>query len=158
MIFDDAMPTVRTPVIAIERLLWVGPLTVLTSIAAVLAVRLLIVQVPGVRRDSVSMGWIAPTADTAILCTMAVFVFAGIAAFHDNPVRQYRRLAFGALLVSFLPLLIVGSGGLYGNVPTAIALAAMHIAAYVPCVTVMPKLTTLIPRATDVDDRQETIA
>ena len=145
MLLDDAPPAVPTSLVVTERLLWVGPLTVLASIAAVLAVRLLVIRVPGVRSDSVSMGWIAPTADTAILCTMAVFVFAGIAAFHDDPVHHYRRVAFGALLVSFLPLLIVGSGGLYGNVPTAIALGAMHIAAYVPCVTLMPRLAAMKP-------------
>jgi hypothetical protein len=157
MIFD-ATATVRTQVIATERLLWVGPLTVLTSIAAVSAVRLLVIRIPGAQAGSVTLGWIAPIADTAILCTLAVLVFAGISAFHDDPVRQYQHVAFGALMASFLPLVIIASGGLSGNVPTAIALGAMHIAAYVPCVTLMPKLVTLVPGATDVQDTQETIA
>src|SRR4051794_7577068 len=105
MIFDDAPETGPTSLVATERLLWVGPLTVLTSIAAVSAVRLLVIRIPGVNADSVALRWIAPTADTAILCTMAVLVFAGIHAFHDAPVRQFQRVAFGALLASFLPLL-----------------------------------------------------
>jgi hypothetical protein len=154
MIFDDAQPAVPSCLVATERLVWVGPLTVLTSIAAVSAVRLLAIRIPGVRTGSVAIGWIAPIADTTILCTMAVCVFAAASAFHDDPLRQYQRLAFGALLVSFLPLLIVASGGLNGNEPTALALAAMHIAAYVPCVTLMPRLTAI--RTINVRGTQET--
>jgi hypothetical protein len=131
------------PVVATERLLWVGPLTVCTSIAAVLAVRLVAIRIPGVRTGSVTVGWTAPAVDTAILCTVAVVVFAGICAFHDQPLRQFQRVAFGALLASFLPLLIIAKGGLGGNGPTAVALAAMHLAAYVPCVTVMPRLVAI---------------
>jgi hypothetical protein len=143
VILDTDTTTSPALLVATERLLWVGPLTVLTSIVAVLTVRLLVIRIPGVRSDSVALGWIAPTADTTILCSLAVIVFAVISAFDDNPLRKFQQIALGALLVSFLPLLIVGSGGLLGNGPTAIALGAMHIAAYVPCVTLLPRLTAV---------------
>ncbi len=139
---SDVDAAAQGPIVAIERLLWAGPVTVVTSIAAVLAARLLVIRIPGVRSDSVSLGWIAPTADTAILVTLAVIVFAGITASADQPVRTFRRVAFGALLVSFLPLLIVGRRAPFGNDATAVALAILHVAAYVPCVTLLPKLVT----------------
>jgi hypothetical protein len=63
-------------------------------------------------------------------------------------VRTFRRIAFGALLVSFIPLLVVASGNLNGNRPTAMALAVLHIAAYVPCVTLLPRLAGQTTRAT----------
>src|ERR1051325_570044 len=91
---DDSGP------IATERLLWAGPLTVLTSIAAVLLVRLAVIHIPGARADATPLGLIAPTIDTAILVSIAVLVFAGLSASSDHPVRTFRRVAFGALLVS----------------------------------------------------------
>ena len=130
-------------VLATERLLWVGPVTVLTSIAVVLLVRLLVIQIPGVPADSTPLGLIAPTIDTAILVSLAVLVFAGITASSDHPVRTFRRVAFGALLVSFVPLLVVGRGPMIGGLPTALALGAMHVAAYIPCVTLLPMLLTM---------------
>ena len=45
--------------------------------------------------------------------------------------------------------------GLYGNVPTATALRSMHIAAYIPCVALMPRLAAVTPRG---DVEQEAIA
>ena len=130
-------------VLATERLLWAGPVTVLTSIATVLLVRLLVIHIPGVRADSTPLGLIAPTIDTTILVSMAMLVFAGLSASSDYPVRTFRRVAFGALLVSFVPLIVVGRGPMIGGLPTALALGSMHIAAYIPCVTLLPMLLTM---------------
>jgi hypothetical protein len=134
----DADKVVSTLGVEMGRIVWAGPLTVATSIAAVHAVRQIVVRLPHVRTGSVAFGVIAVTADTAVLCTIAVAVFALLSAFHDDAVRRFRRIAFGALLVSFLPLL---AGPDIGNVPTALGVAAMHVAAYVPCVTLLPLAT-----------------
>jgi len=139
----DVSPVDAGSVIATERLLWVGPLTVLTSIAAVLVVRLLVIHIPGARADATPLGLIAPTIDTAILVSIAVLIFAGISASSDHPVRTFRRVAFAALLVSFVPLLVVFRGPMIGGAPTALALMILHVAAYLPCVTVLPRLTKL---------------
>jgi hypothetical protein len=133
-------PASTEPPVAIERIVWAGPATVMTSIAAVLAARVVLVQLPGVHGDSVVLGWIAPAADTAILCTFAVIVFIAVNLSSDSPVRTFRRIAFGALLISFVPLAVVATGNLNGNRPTALALAVLHITAYVPCVTLLPAL------------------
>jgi hypothetical protein len=139
VILDSTIPSnPSAPLVATERVLWVGPLTVLTSVLAVQAVRLLVIQLPGVHTESVALGWVASTADTVILCTLAVLVLAGIGAFDDNPLRKFQQVAFAALLVSFLPAVIFSHGG-----PTAIALIAMHVAAYIPCATLMPRLAIL---------------
>jgi len=39
---------------------------------------------------------------TAVLCTIAVFVFGMLSAFHDDSIRRFRCIASGALLGSFL--------------------------------------------------------
>jgi hypothetical protein len=145
LLADDIDTAQHEPVVATERLLWAGPLTVATSIAAVHVVRLAIRLAPGVQRDSLTLGWIAPTADTAILVTLGVIVFAALSASADDPIRIYRRVAFSALLISFLPLILMGRGSLIGGAPTALALAALHAAAYVPCVTLLPRLLTVSP-------------
>jgi hypothetical protein len=140
----DAAPT---PVVATERLIWAGPLTVSTSLVAVHTVRLALLSVltfPSSAPMAVSLGWIAPTADTIILCGLAVVAFAMLAGFSDDPLRAWQRLAFGALLVSFLPLVMMAPRGAGGS-PWSMAavLVSMHVAAYIPCVTLLPRLTTL---------------
>jgi len=107
----------------------------MTSIAAVHLVRQIIIRLPHVRRESFALRTIAVTADTAILCTIAVAVFGLMSAFHDEPIRRFRWIAFGALLVSFLPLVAAPE---LGGVATAFGVAAMHVVAYLPCVTLLP--------------------
>jgi hypothetical protein len=131
----DADPVTDAPEVAIGRIAWAGPLTVITSIAAVHLVRQVVTRLPHVRAGSGMFGLVAVTADTAVLCTIAVVTFGLLSAFHDDAIRRFRWIAFGALLASFLP--IVDFGGT-GNVPTALAVASMHVAAYVPCVTLLP--------------------
>jgi len=127
------------PAVETGRIIWAGPLTVMTSIAAVHLVRQVVIRLPHVRSGSPAFGVIAVTVDTAILCTIAVVIFGLISAFHDDGIRRFRWIAVGALLVSFLPVL--GGPGI-GNAATVFAVAAMHVAAYVPCVTLLPWLTS----------------
>jgi hypothetical protein len=68
-----------------------------------------------------------------------VVVFGLLSAFHDDAIRRFRWIAFGALLVSFLPLIAAPE---FGNVATAFGVAAMHVAAYLPCVTLLPWATS----------------
>lgn len=131
----DADPATESPGVAIGRLAWAGPLTVMTSIAAVHLVRQVVIRLPYIHGGAVVFGIVAVTADTAVLCTIAVVTFALLGAFHDDAIRRFRWIAFGALLVSFLPLVHFPA---LGNVPTAFAVASMHVAAYLPCVTLLP--------------------
>lgn len=137
---DDATGTLTVDT---GRLLWAGPLTVATSLAAVHVVRQIVLRLPHIRQQSPALGRIAVTIDTAVLCTIAVVVFGLIAAFHDDAIRRFRWIAFGALLVSFLPLVAAPD---VGNVPTVLGVAAMHLAAYIPCVTLLPWAAAARPR------------
>src|SRR6185437_7495114 len=100
----DADHASELPAVETARIAWAGPLTVMTSIAAVHIVRQVVMRLPHVRSGSVAFGVIAVTADTALLRTIAVIIFGLLSAFHDDAVRRFRWIAFGALLVSFLPL------------------------------------------------------
>ena len=131
----DADAVTESPAVAIGRLAWAGPLTVITSIAAVHLVRQIVIRLPHIRAGSAVFGILPVTVDTAVLCTIAVFTFGLLSAFHDDAIRRFRWIAFGALLVSFLPLVHFPE---LGNVPTAVAVGSMHVAAYVPCVTLLP--------------------
>ena len=131
----DADPVDEASDVAVGRILWAGPLTILMSVAAVHLVRQVVIRLPHIHSGSAVFGIVAVTADTAILCTIAVVTFGLLCAFHDDGIRRFRWIAFGALLVSFLPLVHFPA---LGNVPTAVAVASMHVAAYVPCVTLLP--------------------
>src|SRR4051795_1847719 len=122
-----------------RRIAWAGPLTVMTSIAAVHMVRQVVTRLPDVHRDSIAFGVVAVTADTAVLCTVAVIVFGLLSAFHDEPIRRFRWIAFGALLASFLPLVAAPE---IGGIATAFSVASMHVAAYLPCVVLLPWAAT----------------
>ena len=91
-----------------SRMLWLGPLTILSSIAGVLVTRrvgLVIVQRPP-RFDMLSVG--PSIIDTFVLVTIAIFVFTAIvSSAATRPRRRYRAVAFVALLVSFLPDLLL---------------------------------------------------
>src|SRR5262249_50858544 len=95
----------------------------------------IVTRLPHVRGGAAPFSFIAVTADTALLTSIAVVVFVLIGAFHDDAIRRFRWIAFGALLVSFLPLVSFPE---LGNMPTTLCVAAMHVAAYVPCVTLLP--------------------
>lgn len=139
----DAVDT--GPAIALGRIAWAGPLTVLTSLAAAHLVRHIVLRLPHIQVGSGALRIMPVTVDTVILCSMAVLVFTIVSAFNDDPIRRFRWIAFGALLVSFLPLV---NAGPMADAPTAVGIGAMHVAAYVPCVTVLP-WTALVKRAKD---------
>jgi hypothetical protein len=131
----NADPLADAPTVALARITWAGPLTVITSLAAVHLVRQIVLRLPHIQVGSPALRVVPVTADTVILCSSAVCVFTLVSAFHDDAIRRFRWIAFGALLVSFLPL--VNADGIADG-PTAFGIGAMHVAAYVPCATLLP--------------------
>jgi hypothetical protein len=121
-----------------QRMLWLGPLTILCSVAAVLATRrvgLLIVPRPP-RFDMLSIG--PSVIDTAVLVTIAMFVFSGIASSGaSRPRRRYRFVAFAALLVSFLPDVLLLRGAPW---PPVAILMAEHVAAWLVTVELLTRI------------------
>jgi hypothetical protein len=131
----DTDPVDAAPEVALGRIAWAGPLTVITSLAAVHLVRQIVLRLPHIQVGSPALRVVPVTADTAILCSIAVVVFTLLSAFHDDAIRRFRWIALGALLVSFLPL--VHASGI-ADLPTAFGIGAMHVAASIPCVTLLP--------------------
>jgi hypothetical protein len=138
----DSDPVDAAHGVELSRLLWAGPLTVLTSLVAVHLVRQVVLRLPHIQTGSPALRITPVTADTAILCTAAVVVFTLVSAFHDDAIRRFRWIAFGALLMSFLPLVHAGP---IADMPTASGIGAMHVAACIPCVTLLPWAT--VPKA-----------
>jgi hypothetical protein len=129
--------------VRLGRLIWLGPLTVLASIVGVLIVRVLAVAILQPDPTPMSLGWVLPTVFTLILVTGAVLVFAVVVRFAKNPIRSYQIIALVFLLLSFLPDIGFARSSMPGaNWPNAIALMAMHVAAWAICVTMLAKFTT----------------
>jgi hypothetical protein len=121
-----------------SRMLWLGPLTILSSIAGVLATRrvgLMIIQRPP-RFDMLSVG--PSILDTFVLVTIAIFVFTGIvSSAAERPRRRYRLVAFVALLVSFLPDLLLLRSAPW---PPVAILMAEHVAAWFVTVELLTRI------------------
>jgi hypothetical protein len=133
--------------ISSRKLLWVGPATVVAAVAAVAIVqritRFLIEPVPAAFRFPMTS--LEPLVLTAFLVVGAVIVFAVVADMASDPIRTYRRIAFGVLLVSFVPNVLTAVS--WGDWQPPIALAAMHVAAWAVTVVMLTRLTIVDERA-----------
>jgi hypothetical protein len=133
----------NTSTLQLKKLWWVGPLTVLAAIIGVLIVRVIAVAILQPDPQPISLGWIAPTVFTLVLCSGAVIVFALVGRFAKNPLRTYQIIAFVALLLSFVPDVAYAGSGMPGaNWSSAIALMIMHVVAWAITVTLLRRLTT----------------
>ena len=120
----------------VSRIYWLGPLTISSAIAAVLATRwagLTLVTLPR-RFDPLGVG---PTVvDTFVLVTIAAFVFTNVAASgHEHPRRRFRVIAFICLFVSFVPDLLMTA-----TWPLKSLLMAEHVAAWFVTVELLTRL------------------
>jgi hypothetical protein len=125
-----------------RRLAWVGPLTIVSSIGAVLAVRSAALRVVSRPPRFAPLGVGPPIVDTAVLVAAAVLVFAVVAGTSTNPCRLYRRVAFVALVASFIPDVLLPGRWPGATWAVAAALMTMHVAAWAVTVTMLTTLTT----------------
>ncbi len=122
-----------------------GPLTIVASITAVLVVRsvaLRLVSRPA-RFAPLYIG--PPIVDTAVLVAAAIIVFAFVAGTASHPLRLYRRIALVALValvVSFIPDLLLPGRWPGATWAIAATLMIMHVAAWWVTVTMLTRLTT----------------
>jgi hypothetical protein len=129
--------------------LWIGPVTIAASAAAVWLVQLgalTIVQLlPSVigganARQIAQLRYSRePVIVAAVLVLVAVVVFAVVCREAESPVRTFRRLAVWALLVSFVPDVLADLGSLFGW-PLAMVYAVMHIVAWAVCVGILTRV------------------
>lgn len=117
--------------VAFNRLLWVGPLTILVAVIA----NVLIQQIAGVVLQP-DPGFIPLTLMPPIMFTIigvlgAVIVFALFGRFARRPIRLFQQIALGVLLVSLIPdVALLIANALPGTTIGAVgALMLMHLAA-----------------------------
>ena len=123
-----------------RALLWAAALTIASAVAAVLVVREAAVRMlhpdPAFTPLAAGSSLVATIGFTAI----AIYVFTGMASY-PNPVRTWRRVAAIALVMSFVPNVLLASSHIMGgDWPKACALMAMHIVVWAICVTLLPSL------------------
>jgi hypothetical protein len=139
----------------LRRLVWVGPLTVLASIAAVVLVRAAVVTLLHPEPTFLPLAVTPAILDTAVFVTLGVFVFRRVLSggglpgplqaligerfFTLDGISAFRLVAFRALLISFLPDI-----GIAVSTPQhweySLALAAMHVAAWAVTVSMLTNL------------------
>jgi hypothetical protein len=128
--------------VSLARLYWVGPLSIATSVIAVLIVQFIAVKVlsPLPRFSQAVLASTEPAIVTAILVSGAVLVFGLCVHLAADSLRTYRRIAFGTLLLSFVPnvtaALFMGPAV---DWPSMTALMLMHVTA---CAITVWMLTT----------------
>ena len=139
----------------LRRLVWVGPLTVLASIVAVVLVRAAVVTLLHPEPAFLPLTVTPAILDTAVFVTLGVCVFRRVLSggglpgplqaligerfFTLDGMSAFRVVAFRALLISFLPDI-----GIAVSTPQhweyGLALAAMHVAAWAVTVSMLTAL------------------
>ena len=134
--------------VRLERLVWVGPLTVGASIAAVLAVRIALVALLRPPADFTPLGTDSPMVLTGALVTCACLVFLLVARFSSSPIRAYKGVALVALMLSLVPdAALIRSGGPGATWPNALALSALHVVAWAVSTWILTRLTVVTVQA-----------
>jgi hypothetical protein len=127
--------------VELRRLWWVGPFTVIAAIVAVLAVRVIASAALDLSPEFVPLKWQALIVFTAVLVSGGVLVFAVVARLAANPLRLYRRIAFGVLVTSMIPDLLLPGRGPGATWPAALVLMVLHIAAWWATVAILTRWT-----------------
>lgn len=119
----------------LKRLLWAGPLTVILSLLAVFAVRVAAFAGLDLSPDYPPLTWQGLTFFTTVLVAVAVLVYAAVIWLSATPVRTYRRIALAALVLSFIPdilLVVIPDQAVQTSWTEAIVLMVTHVAAWAP--------------------------
>lgn len=124
---------------------WAWPVTVVSAMAAVLAVQAVAVSVLESPPRFLSE-YLEPALITAVLVSVAFGVFVLVGREAPNPRRTFFRISVMALLVSLTPDVAVGMGWLFVRESWTLATVFMlqHVAAWAVVVSVLPR--TLRPR------------
>ena len=125
-----------------RRLFWAGPATIATAVAAVVLVqRLVLLMLTDLRKFSGNiLHSNEPAYATVFFVGWAVLIFPIVADAASNPLRTFRRLAFGVLVLSCVPNLY---GAFFGRSidQGMLALMLLHVVAWAVTVTMLTRLT-----------------
>jgi len=137
------------------RLVWVGPVAITGAVLAVLIAQQGIVNATSLPPFAVAvMNSHEPMFLTAILVSGAVLVFAACLAWVAEPIQIYRRIAFGALLISFVPNLAVRLFVPSADWRATLALMSLHVVAWAVTVAVLTNVSVCYALAPRDDDEE----
>ena len=136
---SPAQPTER---VAFNRLLWVGPLTILAAIVANVIIQQIAVAVLRPDPAFIPLTLVAPIVFTLIGVLGAVIVYAVIGRVSRQPIRLFRRVAVVTLVVSLIPdILMLITGFNPGTTAANVAvLILMHVVAWAIAVGMLTRL------------------
>ena len=128
--------------IAVNRLLWIVPLTILAAVVANVIIQQIAVAVLNPDSAFLPLTLMPPIIFTVVGVLGAVVVYAVIGRFSRQPVRLFRRVALVALVVSFIPdILMLVTGFNPGTTAANVAvLILMHIVAWGIAVGMLTRL------------------
>jgi Family of unknown function (DUF6069) len=138
--------TITHEYVALRKLLWVGPLAIVSAVIANLIVRAIAVAFFGVSGTFQYFQASYIIGSTIMYLLLALIAFVLVGRFARRPIRLYRWLSLVALLVSFL-IPIMALGGVLPipgmNAHIFWAMIVMHS---VSAIIVVGLLTTLTRR------------
>ncbi len=133
--------SVRTNRVAIWRILWAGPLSILAAVAATLtALAGATAILPPINPAFVELAPQSVAMVTAVLCACAIPVFVLVARSARQPVRTFALISAGALVLSWVPDLMLLPDPT-STVLTVVALMVLHVVAAVTLVATLMALT-----------------
>ncbi len=134
-------------VVVTRRLLWVGPLALVVSLAATVLLRTIAVAALDVPSEFESLRLGAVVFLTTVGVVGAVAVFAAVSKWARRPVQLYLKIAVAALLLSWMPDIDILISEPYAGtgVDSVGTLMSMHLVVAVITVGLLVKLTHVAP-------------
>jgi hypothetical protein len=129
--------------VVLRRLYWVGPMTIAAAVGAVVVVQqvtLWVLQDLSKFSDNVLRSN-EPAYATILFVGCAVLIFPIVVDATRNPLRTFRRLAFGVMAVSCVPNLIAAFARDAGIDWGMLALMTMHVVAWAVTTLMLTRLT-----------------
>jgi peptidoglycan/LPS O-acetylase OafA/YrhL len=133
--------------IDLNRVWWLGSLTVLAALAAVLIVRVVAFATMDLTAEFPPLTWSGLIIFTTVLVSVGVLVFVFVARSSPTPIRTYRRVALAALVLSLVPDAFLPGTGPGATWPAAMVLMVMHVAAWLPTVFILTNPALLARRS-----------
>ncbi|MEO8954700.1 MAG: DUF6069 family protein [Ktedonobacteraceae bacterium] len=137
-----ASTPLRTQV-ALRKLIWVGPLTIVATAIANLIIRTITVSVFGVPATFQYLQAPYVIGSTIIFLLVALLAFVLVNRFARRPIQFYRRLAFVVLCISFLSPVMALVGLFPASGMTLSIFWTMIVMHTVSAIIVVGLLTTL---------------
>jgi hypothetical protein len=129
--------------VALNRLLWVGPLAILVATIANVVIQQIAVAVLQPDPAFMPLTLMPPIIFTVVGVLGAVIVYALAGRFSRQPVRLFQRIALITLLVSFVPDIMMAITGFNPGTTVAnvVVLMLMHVVAWLIAVGMLTRLT-----------------